>query len=79
MWDSNFEAPVVKVCGQSYEEEAGASFTEVVKDYARESGFSKFRVFVTQNGVETEIEADNAPDTLKEGMEVAIKPYEKAA
>lgn len=79
MWDSNYQAPVVKVCGRSIEEEPGMRFAEAVKEHAREAGFSKFRVFVTQNGVETEIEADNAPETITEGMEISIKPYEKAA
>lgn len=79
MWDSNYQAPIVRVCGQVHEEEEGLGFAEVVKEHAREAGFSKFRVFVTQNGVESEVEADDAPDVLREGMEVNIKPYEKAA
>lgn len=79
MWDSTYEAPIVTVCNERNEEEAGAPFAETVKEYARYAGFSKFRVFVTENGVETEVDADNAPETLKEGMEVTIKPYEKAA
>lgn len=79
MWDSTYEAPKVNICGRSVEEEAGIGFAEVVKEHARDAGFSKFRVFLTQNGVESEVDADNAPSTLEEGMEVTIKPYEKAA
>lgn len=79
MWDSTYEAPIVTVCGERCEEEAGAPFAETVKEYARNAGFSKFRVFLTENGVETEVDAENAPDTFREGMEVTVKPYEKAA
>jgi len=78
-WDVNYEAPIVEVCGREEEFEAGDSFSGVVKDMARESGFSKFRVFLTQNGVTNEVDAENAPATLSEGQRVSIKPYEKAA
>ena len=78
-WDSTYEAPEIKVCGNTYEIDAGAPFAETVKDYAREAGFSKFRVFVNEAGVTTEIDSDNAPETIKEGVTIEIKPYEKAA
>lgn len=78
-WDVNYEAPIVEVCGRQEEFSAGDSFSGVVKDMAREAGFSKFRVLLTENGVTKEVDAEDAPDTLKEGQHVSIKPYEKAA
>lgn len=79
VWDANYEAPSVEVCGRREEFEAGDPFVDVVVGMAREAGFSKFRVFVTKNGYTSEVDESDAPNVLEEGMSVSVKPYEKAA
>jgi len=83
MWDSTFvpaNATVLYCNSEEIELEVGASFIETVKEAARDAGYSKFRVFVIENGVEREVMgSEDAPSTITEGMQLKITPYEKAA
>ncbi len=73
-------ATVVTVNSEEVEMEPGDPFLEAVRDCALDAGYSKFRVFITRNGVEEEIRGpEEAPAMITEGMKLRITPYEKAA
>lgn len=81
-WDSEIKPSTLMIIyAEEYPLDVGAPFTETVKQYARDvAQYSKFRVFITENGIEREVRsAEDAPAYIREGMEISIRPYEKAA
>lgn len=83
MWDATFQPAEATVCycnSETIELEVGEPFVETIKETARDFGYSKFRVFLIENGVEREVMGtEDAPSTITEGLQVKITPYEKAA
>jgi hypothetical protein len=54
--------------------EPGDSFINTVMGLARDAGLGKFRVFL--NG--QEIEAENSPDFIEDGMQLKVVAYDEA-
>lgn len=78
-WNTDYEPAILKINGSTYEVDAGADFVETVKTYSKREGYSKVKVFLVEDGVEEEIEVSEAPETIQQGMEIIVRPYEKAA
>lgn len=82
MWDVEKKLAMLAkltVAGEEFDIEPGASFSGVVNDYSKQMGLSKVRVFLIEDGVEEEVSKDDAPLLIEEGMEIVVRPYEKAA
>lgn len=60
--------------GSETQLEVGSSFRDAVLAAARDAGLGKFRVIL--NG--EEIDPATAPDTIEEGMQLSVRPYEVA-
>ena len=83
-WDSNEEQvytesegnynTYIRVNNSDQPIEVGTSFVEVVKNTARNAGLGKFRTFL--NG--REVRPSEAPDTIEEGMQLELRPYDVA-
>jgi len=79
MWNTDYEPAQLSINGNIYDVEVGVDFVETVRIYAKTAGYSKVKVFLIENGVEYEVNKGEAPEYVKEGMEIIIRPYEKAA
>lgn len=80
MWELNNNVEVNIVSGGSVVRtvSAGENFVSVVQDVAGELGMNSFKVYVTRGGVESEVQAGQAPANF-EGLErVRIERYNKA-
>ncbi len=68
----------VRVNNSNQELEPGMRFS-IVKDIGREAGLGKFRVFpLGSTNPDDEIVPSNAPDVIEEGMQLELRPYDKA-
>ncbi len=64
----------IRVNGSDIALNPGDSFSTAVKQTARDSGLGKFRVYL--NG--SEMKPADAPDTIEEGMNLELRPYDVA-
>jgi hypothetical protein len=64
----------IRVNGADIALNVGDSFASAVKQTARDSGLGKFRVYL--NG--SELKPADAPDTITEGMNLELRPYDVA-
>lgn len=69
----------VRVNGMDQPLEPGMKFA-ILKDVAREAGLGKFRVFTPPGTTnpDDEIRPRTAPDMITEGMQLELRPYDKA-
>lgn len=79
MWETKSGVAVININGEKIEIDEGESFISTIKQVAEDSGYSKFRVFLVEDGIEAEVDPSDAPVVFEADMEVFIKPYEKAA
>lgn len=68
------ENATLTINGSTTQVDDGTSFRETVITAARDAGLGKFRVILDGN----EIDPAAAPDTLRSGMSLEIRPYEVA-
>ncbi len=84
IWNGNEERVVddrpselntyVRVNGSDVALNAGTPFGASIKQVARDAGLGKFRVYM--NG--SELKPADAPDTISEGMNLELRPYDVA-
>lgn len=80
MWETNeIVEPTVTINGEVIVLTSGEPFRDTIIQIANVEGYSKVRVFMVVNGVEEEVTPDNAPQIIENGMEIIIRPYEKAS
>lgn len=64
----------IRVNGSNMSLTPGTSFITAVKDAARNADMGKFRVYL--NG--SEIKPSQAPETIAEGSQIELRPYDVA-
>jgi len=76
MWtgDEAREETVIVVNGASTDLVVGDTFTTAVVAAAKDAGLGKFRVILDG----TEIDPEDAPDTIVEGMTIELQPFDVA-
>lgn len=83
-WDGNEEQvyedresdlnTYIRVNGSDRPIEVGSSLVSTIKETARDAGLGKFRVFLDGE----EIRPSEAPDTVEEGMNLELHPFDVA-
>ena len=68
------EGTGIRVNGSFVAVEVGKPFAEAVTTVAKNAGLGKFRVF--KDGAE--IKPSEAPDTITEGLQLDLRPYDVA-